>query len=86
LPPVLSQPSSIELGILVNRVEGYLDADRREREGSISLDNLVRPAIARPGVQIDTPSILLNDGILLDGWGREVIKFLSAAILPLGAR
>src|SRR6202040_3379664 len=81
----VSQPSSIELGILVYRIEAYLDPDGGERKGGISLDNLIRPKIPRPGVQVDTPSILLNDGVLLDRGRREVIKFLSAAILPLGA-
>jgi hypothetical protein len=85
LPPALSRPSSIELGVLVNRIEAYLDPDGGERKGGIFLDNLIRPTIPRPGVQVDTPSILLNDGVLLDRGRREVIKFLSAAILPLGA-
>jgi hypothetical protein len=56
LPPALSRPSSIQLGVLVNRIEAYLDPDGGERKGSISLDNLIRPTILRPGVQVDTPS------------------------------
>src|ERR1700751_4032145 len=66
LPPALLQQSSIEFGVLVDGVEAHLDPDRGEFEDSTSLNNLVRPTIARPGVQVDTPSILLDDGILLD--------------------
>jgi Carbon-nitrogen hydrolase len=40
----------------------------------------------RSGVEVDTPCILLNDGVVLDRWSREVIEFLSATIFPLGAR
>src|ERR1700738_2464605 len=85
LPPALSRPSSIQLRVLVNRIEAYLDSDGGERKGGISLDNLIRPTTPRPGVQVDTPSILLDYGILLDRWRREVIEFLPAAVLPLGA-
>ena len=85
LPPVLSQPSSIELSVFVDGVEADLYPDRREAQDSISLDNLIRPTIARPGVQVDTPSILFNNRVLLDRWCSEVIEFLSPAILPLGA-
>src|ERR1700732_2476542 len=84
-PPALSRPNSIELGILVDRIEADLDPDGGERNGGISLDNLIRPTIPRPGVQVDTPSILLNYDILLDRSRREVIEFLPAAVLPLGA-
>ena len=85
MPPVLSQPSSIELGVLVDGIKAYLVPNRGELEDSISLDYLVRPTITRPGVQVDTPSILHNDGVLPDRSRREVIEFLAATILPLGA-
>jgi hypothetical protein len=40
--------------------------------------------MTRSGVEVDTPCILLNDGVLLDRWRREVLEFLSATIFPLG--
>src|SRR5713101_1639975 len=86
LSPALSRPSSIELGVLVDRVESYLDADRREIQHRVALDDFVGPTVAGARVKIDTALVLLDDRVLSDRRCREVVEFLAAPILALGAR
>jgi hypothetical protein len=60
LPPVRSRLSSIELGVLVDRIEAYFDADRRELENRVAFEDLIGPTGVRTGVQVD-PSRILGD-------------------------
>src|SRR5271156_1857997 len=85
-PPVLSRPSSIQLGVLVNRIEAYLDSNRGKVQDGAALDNLIHPFCSGPCIKIDTALVLLNYRILPDRRRSEVIKLLAASILPLGAR
>src|SRR5260370_36872512 len=84
LLPVRSPPSSIELGVFVDRVEADLDADRRELQDRPALDDFIRPTIARASEEIDPACLLFDDGVLLDRGRREVVKLLAAPRLPLG--
>src|SRR6266404_5061870 len=86
LPLALSPRSSSELGVLVDHIEAHLDADRRELQDSITLDDFVGPTIARARVKIDKALVLLDDRVLPDRRRREVVEFLAAAILALGTR
>src|SRR6266404_1967125 len=86
LPLALSPPSSIELGVLVDHIEAHLDADRRELQDGIPLDDFVGPARACPGVEVDPTRVLLDDRVLPDRRRREIFEFLAAAILALCAR
>jgi hypothetical protein len=67
-------------------VEADLDADRREVQDRIPLDDFVGPDLARTGVEVDPPYVLLDDYILPNGWGGDVVEFLGAAIFALGAQ
>src|SRR5882724_5306806 len=85
LPLALSPPNSIERGVLVDRVEANFDADRRELQDGVAFDDFVGPLIARARVKIDKALVLLDDRVLPDRRRREVVEFLAAAILALGA-
>src|ERR1700730_1339746 len=85
LPLALSRPNSIELGVLVDHIEAHLDTDRREVQDGVALDDFIGPPIARPRVEIDQALVLLDDRVLPDRWRREIVKFLAAANLTLGA-
>src|SRR5260370_1044279 len=86
LLPVRSPPSSIELGVFVDRVEADLDADRRELQDRPAFDDFIRPTIARASEEIDPACLLFDDGVLLDRRRREIVELFAAAVLPLGAR
>src|SRR5262245_46755835 len=53
LPLGLSPPTSIELGVLVDHIGAHLDADRRELQDGIPLDDLINPPLARARAEID---------------------------------
>jgi hypothetical protein len=57
--------TSIEFGVIVNRVAAYPDADRRKLENSLALDNFVCPTLTRTGVEIYPPRIEFDDRVLL---------------------
>ena len=78
-------PSSVEVGILVDRVETDFDADRGQLQDGFALDDLVGPTRARAGVEVDPPLILLDERVLPKRRRCEVIEFLASSILALGA-
>jgi len=60
LPPALSRPNSIELGVFVNIIEAYLDANRGKFEDGAAFDDLIDPFCPGACIKIHTARVLFN--------------------------